>query len=76
MREEHFDDVRAHLQDCLDRLDRKHAEGVLRDLISQLKAAEREGRTEDARTLNAQVNELHLQKAGKPAAGVLSLVKE
>jgi DNA primase len=75
MREEHFDDVRAHIQGCLDTLDRKRAEGILRDLIVQLKAAEREGRLDDAQVLNARVNELRLQKAGRPAAGLLSLVK-
>jgi len=36
---------------------------------------EREGRVEDARDLNAQVNELRMQKAGRPA-GTLFLVKE
>jgi DNA primase len=76
MREEHFDDVRAHIQGCLDTLDRKQAEGALRDLIMQLKVAEREGRIEDAHALNARVNELRMQKAGRPAAVVLSLVKE
>ena len=76
MREEHFDDVRAHVQGCLDTLDRKRAESVLRELIAQLKAAEREGRIEDAQALNARVNELRMQKAGRPATGVLSLVKE
>jgi DNA primase len=75
MREEHFDDPRAHIQGCLNTIDRKRAEAVLRDLIAQLKAAEREGRVEDARDLNAQVNELRMQKAGRPA-GTLSLVKE
>ena len=75
MREEHFDDPRAHIQGCLNTMDRKRAEAVLRDLIAQLKAAEREGRVEDARALNAQVNELRSQKAGRPA-GTLSLVKE
>jgi DNA primase len=75
MREEHFDDPRAYIQGCLNTIDRKRAEAVLRDLIAQLKAAEREGRVEDARALNAQVNELRLQKAGRPA-GTLSLVKE
>lgn len=74
MLEQHFDDVRAHLQDCLDRLDRKHAESALRELIVRLKAAERDGRTEEARALNVQVNELRLRKAGQPP--VLSLVKE
>ena len=75
MREEHFDDPRAHIQGCLNTIDRKRAEAVLRDLIAQLKAAEREGRVEDARALNAQVNELRSQKAGRQA-GTLSLVKE
>ena len=76
MREEHFDDARAHIQGCLDTLDRKFSEAILRDLIVQLKAAEREGRTDDARALNARVNELRVQKAARPAASVLSLSKE
>jgi DNA primase len=74
MREQHFDDVRAHIQGCLETIDRKRAEAVLRDLITQLKAAEREGRIEDIKALNARVNEMRLQKAGRPL-GVLSLVK-
>ncbi|WP_455244244.1 DNA primase [Petrachloros mirabilis] len=76
MREEHFDDIKAHIQGCLATLDRKQAEAVLRELIVQLKAAEREGRSDDAQALNARVNELRMQKAGQPAARVLSLVKE
>jgi DNA primase len=76
MREDHFDDVRAHVAGCLETLDRKRAEAMFRDLIAQLKAAEREGRVEDARMLNAQVNELRIQKAGRPSTEMLSLVKE
>jgi DNA primase len=76
MREDHFDDVKAHVAGCLETLDRKRAEAVFRDLIAQLKAAEREGRVEDARVLNARVNELRMQKTGRPAPGMLSLVKE
>lgn len=76
MREEHFDDVRAHVLGCLDTLDRKRSETILRDLIAQLKAAEREGRTADAHVLNARVNEIRMQKAGGPASSILSLVKE
>jgi DNA primase len=75
LQEEHFDDPRAHIQGCLNTIDRKRAEAVMRDLITALKAAEREGRVEDARALNARVNELRMQKAGRPA-GMLSLVKE
>lgn len=76
MGEEHFDDVKAHIQGCLTTLDRKRSEAVLRDLISQLKAAEREGRTEDAQALNARVNELRMLKAGQPGGPSLSFVKE
>jgi DNA primase len=76
LRDDHFDDVPAHIKACLECLDRKRAEQVLRDLIAQLKTAEREGRLDDARTLNVQVNELRMRKAGTPTAGVVSLVKE
>jgi DNA primase len=76
MREDHFDDVKAHVAGCLETLDRKRAEAVFRSLIGQLKAAEREGRAEDARRLNTQVNELRMQKSERPSTGMLSLVKE
>ena len=76
MREDHFDDVKAHVAGCLETLDRKRAEAMFRSLITQLKAAEREGRAEDARKLNTQVNELRMQKSGRPSTGMLSLVKE
>jgi DNA primase len=76
MREDHFDDVQAHVAGCLETLERKRAEVLFRDLIAQLKAAEREGRGEDAQRLNAQLNELRMQKAGRPSTGILSLVKE
>jgi DNA primase len=76
MREDHFDDVRAHVKGCLETLDRKRADTVLRELIVQLKEAEREGRMDDARSLNARVNELRIQKAGQPSIGPVSLVKE
>lgn len=78
MQEEYLDsdNLKAHVDGCLDTLDRKRAESVFRNLIVQLKAAEREGRTEDARMLNAQVNELRMRKAGRLSTGMLSLVKE
>ncbi|HSN05168.1 MAG TPA: DNA primase [Nitrospira sp.] len=76
LREEHFDDVPAHIKDCLDQLDRKRADGAMRDLIARLKMAEREGRWEDAQSINLQVNELRMRKAGTPVAGTVSLVKE
>jgi len=76
VREDHFDDVPAHIAGCLETLDRKRAEAALREKIAQLKAAERDGRAEDARLLNVQVNELRMHKAGRPPAGMLSFVKE
>ncbi len=76
MREDHFDDIQVHIRACLDSLDRKRAEQVLRDLIGRLKEAEREGRADDVRQLNVQINELRIRKAAVPAAGAVSLVKE
>lgn len=76
MREDHFDDVPAHIAACFDRLDRKRSEQVMGDLIARLKTAEREGRVDDARRLNMQINEVRTRKAGTSTAGVVSLVKE
>ena len=76
MREDHFDDVKAHVAGCLETLDRKRAEAGLRDLIVQLRAAEREGGVEDARMVDAQGNESRLPTAGRISTGMLSLVKE
>ena len=76
MREDYFDDVPAHIQACLDNLDRKRTEHVLRDLIERLKTAEREGRADEAGNLNVQINEVRMRKAGTLSAGVMTLVKE
>ena len=76
LRDDHFDDAPAHITACLDRLDRKRSEQALRELIVRLKTAEREGRMDDARMLNMQINEIRMRKAGTPTAGVVSLVKE
>lgn len=62
--EQHYDDVPAHIRGCLEKLEQKRSEHVLRELIEKLKAAEREGRGDDARQLNMQVNELRQRKAG------------
>jgi len=64
MAEPHYDDVQAYVRGCLQTLARKRRERALEELISQLKAAEREGRAEDARQLNDQVNALRVTKAG------------
>jgi DNA primase len=76
IRDDHFDDVPMHIKACLDSLDRKRAEQILRDLIARLKTAERAGQVEEARVLNVQINELRIRKAGAPPAGAVSLVKE
>ena len=76
MREDYFDDVPAHTQACLDNLDRKRTERALRDLIERLKTAEREGRVDEAGSLNVQINEVRMRKAGTLSAGVVTLVKE
>lgn len=76
LRDDHFDDVSEHIKGCLDQLDRKRSEAAMRELISRLKGAEREGRWEDVQSINLQVNELQMRKAGTPVAGTVSLVKE
>ena len=76
MREDHFDDVPAYVKACLDRLDQKRSEQTLRELIVSLKTAEREGRADDVRELNLQINEVRMRKAGTPTAGGVTLVKE
>lgn len=63
--EQPYDEVRQHVSDCLDRLERKKLEGALGRLITQLRVAEQEGRTEDAQRLNDEVNALRLQKSGR-----------
>ena len=76
LRDDHFDDLSEHIKGCLDQLDRKRSEAAMRELISRLKGAEREGRWEDVQSINLQVNELQMRKAGTPVAGTVSLVKE
>lgn len=76
LRDDHFDDAPAHITACLDCLDRKRSEQVLRELIARMKTAEREGQMDEARMLNMQINEVRMRKAGTPTAGVVSLVKE
>ncbi len=66
--ERHFDDPLEHLQGCVQTLKRKHRESMLRDLVVQLRAAERDGRQDEAERLNTLVNELRLSKAGAAVA--------
>ena len=75
--EQHYDDVQAHIRGCVEKLERKRHELALRELIEKLKTAEREGRGEDARLLNVQVNELRQRKAGGSVGPALvSVAKE
>lgn len=62
--EVYYDDVPAHVTGCVAKLERRRADAVLKGLIAKLRAAERDGRDEDARCLNRQVNELRMKKAG------------
>ncbi|MGH7232851.1 MAG: DNA primase [Nitrospiraceae bacterium] len=71
MAERHFDDMAEHITGCLETLERKRREQSLGDLIVRLRVAEKEGRTEEARELNAQVNELRIRKAGAPSLRAL-----
>jgi DNA primase len=64
MTERHFDDPSAYVDGCLEALERKRRDRMLGELIRRLRAAEQEGRVEDARLLNAEVNALRLTKAG------------
>jgi DNA primase len=64
MSEHYFEDLDAHVRGCLETLDRKRGETAMRELIVKLRAAEQAGRVEEARLLNAQVNELRMNKAG------------
>jgi DNA primase len=66
MSERHFDDVAAYVNGCLETLERKRREQALEELIIRLRTAEQEGRTEEARRLNAQVNDLRVKKAAVP----------
>jgi DNA primase len=74
MLDQPYDNVRQHVADCLDRLERKKLEGTMSRLIAQLRAAEQAGRTEEARRLNDEVNALRLQKSGRAAASVSTTV--
>ncbi len=65
-----YDDIQGYIRDCLAVLERKRAETRLRELIAQLKAAEREGRVDDVRVLNAQVNEWRIRKAAVRSSAV------
>lgn len=65
MSDQPYDDVRQHVTDCLDCLERKKLEGTLGRLIALLRAAEQDGRTDEAQRLNDAVNALRLQKSGR-----------
>jgi DNA primase len=67
MSEYHYDDVAAHARGCLERLERKQETTALSGLIARLRVAEREGRSEEIRTLNGEINRLREKKAGSQA---------
>ncbi|MFM8552003.1 MAG: DNA primase [Nitrospiraceae bacterium] len=61
--EQQYDDEEAHIRGCLELLERKRRAVAERDLIAQLRAAERDGRLDEWRDLNAQLKDMHVQKA-------------
>ncbi len=61
--EAHYDDAEAYIRGCLETLARKQREHHMNELIARLRTAERDGRIEEARQLNAQVNALRMEKA-------------
>ena len=63
MSENHYDDQAAYISGCLETLERKYAEGRLRQLIAQLRAAEREERWDEVHRLNELVNECSQRKS-------------
>ncbi len=68
--EGHYDDLHEYIRGCLERLERKRREQCLSELITKLRAAERDGRLEDVERLNVQVNALRAEKAvGAPRPG-------
>ncbi|MBX3318407.1 MAG: DNA primase [Nitrospira sp.] len=76
LRDDHFDDESAHAKACLDRLDCKRSDQTMRELITRMKAAEREGRADEVGVLNMKINAIRMRKAGMPTAAIVSLVKE
>ncbi len=68
MTEQPYEDVAEHVRGCLETMERKRRERALAELIAKLRAAEQAGQMEEARRLNAQVNDLRMRKAGVPPA--------
>lgn len=71
----HDDDLAAHVAGCLETLERRRREERMEELIARLRSAEREGRTEEARRLNAEVDELRRRKSVRPAAAGAPVVQ-
>jgi len=59
----HFDDHQEYIQDCLRVLKQRRLKSSLDDIIVRLRIAEREGRVEDVKDLNDQIEALRGQKA-------------
>lgn len=76
LRDDHFDDESAHAKACLDRLERKRSDQTMRELITRMKVAEREGRVDEVGVLNMEINAIRMRKAGMPTAAIVSQVKE
>jgi len=60
----HFEDRDEYIQGCLRALEQRNLRTRLDELIAQLRIAEREQRTDDADSLNSQIETLRGRKAG------------
>ena len=61
--DDHYEDLQAYIRGCLETLQRRQRESRLAELIAALRSAERDGHREEALRLNAQVNELRVEKS-------------
>ena len=69
----HFDDHQEYINGCLRVLKQRRLKSSLDDVIVRLRVAEREGRVEDVKELNDQIEALRGQKADLAMTGLPSL---
>lgn len=70
MAEHHYDDIEVHVRGCVARLAKKHQTAALSLLIARLRIAEQEGRVEEVRALNEDINRLRVKKPSALHPGV------
>jgi DNA primase len=70
MSDHHHDDIEVHVRGCVARLAKKHQAAALSLLIARLRIAEQEGRAEEVRALNEDINRLRVKKPSALHPGV------